>query len=99
MATFEFLTKEDLKNFKTELIDELKMILKPDDGSTKTWLKSADVRRILKISPGTLQTLRVNGTLQYTKVGSTLYYKLDDINNILEKGMRWSRDLLMCRLG
>jgi hypothetical protein len=88
MATFEFLTKEDLKNFKTELIDELKMILKPDDGSTKTWLKSADVRRILKISPGTLQTLRVNGTLQYTKVGSTLYYKLDDINNILEKGMR-----------
>jgi hypothetical protein len=88
MATFEFITKEDLKNFKTELFNELKLILRPEDGSNKTWLKSADVRRILKISPGTLQTLRINGTLRYTKVGSTMYYKLDDINSILEKGMQ-----------
>jgi hypothetical protein len=49
----------------------------------KQWLKSAEVRQLLKISPGTLQNLRVNGTLRYSKVGSIIYYKYDDILKIL----------------
>jgi hypothetical protein len=39
------------------------------NGSTaaKKWLKAHEVRRLLKISPGTLQTLKANGTIPYTK--------------------------------
>ncbi|MGY0039324.1 helix-turn-helix domain-containing protein [Pedobacter sp. NJ-S-72] len=46
------------------------------------------MRKLLNISPGTLQNLRINGTLRFTKVGSMLYYKLDDINTLLEGGLK-----------
>jgi len=39
---------------------------------------------MLKISPGTLQNLRVNGTIRYTKIGGILYYKQEDIHRLLE---------------
>ncbi|EHQ25081.1 helix-turn-helix domain-containing protein [Mucilaginibacter paludis] len=46
--------------------------------------KSCEVRKMLNISPGTLQNLRINGTLRFTKIGSIMYYKLEDINKVLE---------------
>jgi len=87
MAVIEILTKEDLRNFKSELIQEIRDLLQPQEqGQNKKWLKSQEVRKMLNISPGTLQNLRINGTLRYTKIGSMLYYKLEDINTLLEKG-------------
>lgn len=68
----EIITKEDLQQFKSELIEELLKIIKPDQAQAKQWLKSQDVRKLLNISPGTLQNLRINGTLRFTQVG-TIY--------------------------
>ncbi|MEX0314041.1 MAG: helix-turn-helix domain-containing protein, partial [Allomuricauda sp.] len=51
----------------------------------KKWLKSPEVRELLGISPGTLQNLRINGTLPYTKVGGVLYYDYQEIMQVLEK--------------
>ncbi len=82
----ELITKEDLKQFKTEMLTELKELIKPGQGQSKQWLKSAEVRKLLNISPGTLQNLRINGTLRYTKIGGMMYYKLEDINKLLEGG-------------
>lgn len=39
---------------------------------------------MLKISPGTLQNLRVNGTLRFTKIGGIIYYSYEDIELLLE---------------
>jgi hypothetical protein len=80
--TFEVITKDDLKTLKQEIITELKTIL---GGQTeqKKWLKSADVREMLGISPGTLQNLRINGTLPYTKMGKMMYYEYDDVVSVL----------------
>ena len=80
----ELITREDLREFKTELLNELKQIMQPGQGQSKRWLKSSEVRKMLNISPGTLQNLRINGTLRFTKMGSILYYKLEDIDKILE---------------
>jgi hypothetical protein len=80
----ELITKGDLLEFKSDLLNEIKRIIQPGQTSTKKWLKSAEVRKLLGISPGTLQNLRINGTLHFTKVGSIMYYKLEDINKILE---------------
>ncbi len=79
----DIITPEDLKLFKSELVAELKEALLPQQPLLKTWLKSPEVRKLLNISPGTLQNLRINGTLRYTKVGGTMYYKSDDINQML----------------
>ena len=84
----EIITKEDLKEFKSDLLTEIKAIMQPGQGQSKKWLKSVEVRKLLNISPGTLQNLRINGTLSYSKVGSIMYYKLEDINNILEGNQR-----------
>lgn len=80
----ELITREDLREFKTELLNELKQIMQPGQGQSKKWLKSSEVRKMLNISPGTLQNLRINGTLRFTKIGSIMYYKLEDINKVLE---------------
>lgn len=70
----ELLTLTDLKDFKAELLLEVKKLLKENNGEpVKKWLKSHEVRKLLGISPGTLQNLRVNGTLPFTKIGGVIY--------------------------
>jgi len=84
MTALDLITKEDLKAFKAELLTEIKQILKPHSPEAKQWLKSVEVRKMLSISPGTLQNLRISGTLRFTKIGGMMYYKLEDIHKILE---------------
>jgi len=88
MTTIEMITREDLKQFKNELLAEIKQIIASGQGQSKQWLKSNEVRKLLKISPGTLQNLRINGMLHYTKIGGMMYYKLDDIQKLLEGGLK-----------
>lgn len=79
------ITTEDLRDFKMELLDEFKQLLTNQSGRpTKKWLKSPEVRELLGISPGTLQNLRINGTLPYTKIGGVLYYDYQEIMQVLE---------------
>lgn len=33
--------------------------------------------------PGTLQNLRINGTLTFTKIGGIMYYNYSDIEKVL----------------
>lgn len=83
MAT-EIITTEDLQVFKDELLDDIKKLLNSkSDPTAKKWLKSYEVRKLLKISPSTLQNLRINGTLPYTKIGGLMYYDHDDIQTLL----------------
>jgi hypothetical protein len=84
MAAIEILTKEDLEQFRQQLLKDIKSLMGSPGQQVKQWLKSAEVRKLLKISPGTLQNLRINGTLQYTRIGSIMYYKTDEINRLLE---------------
>jgi hypothetical protein len=84
----ELITKQDLREFKNDLLNEIKQIIKPGQGQSKQWLKSVEVRKLLNISPGTLQNLRINGTLRYSKIGGMMYYKLEDINKLLEGGQQ-----------
>jgi DNA-binding MarR family transcriptional regulator len=80
----EVITKEDLNEFRVLLLKELKDLLQCNQHQTKQWLKSTEVRKLLNISPGTLQTLRINKTLSYTKIGGTIYYAYQDIEKVLE---------------
>ena len=88
MIAIELITKEDLENLKAEMLKEIKYLIKPADSLNKKWLKSNEVRKLLNISPGTLQNLRINGTLPFTRVGSIIFYKQEDITTILEGGLK-----------
>ena len=81
----EIITKEDLQYFRRQLLEDLRQLLsKRPQQTQKLVLKSAEVRRLLQISPATLQTLRINGTLPFTKIGGTIYYRSEDIERLLE---------------
>lgn len=82
----DLITTQDLEQFKLELFAEMRNILAGTGTAhdNSQWLRSAEVRKLLKISPGTLQNLRINGTLRYSMVGKIFYYKREDINGILE---------------
>jgi len=47
------------------------------------WLDNQDVMQALHISKRTLQTLRTNGTLPYSRIGNKIYYLKSDILKIL----------------
>lgn len=80
----EIITKEDLNEFREKLLNDIKLLIGKTGEQPKKWLKSYQVKNMLKISPGTLQNLRVNGTLGFTKIGGILYYKYDDIVKMME---------------
>lgn len=81
----QLLTVEDLENFKAELFDEIKKLLKAvGTGVSKKWLKSYEVKKLLSISSGTLQTMRDNKSLPFTRIGGVIYYDYEEIEKILK---------------
>jgi hypothetical protein len=83
MAT-TIITLEDLEAFKVDLLQEIKKLLSQRQATPQQrWLKSHQVRRLLTISPGTLQQLRVNKTLPFTKIGGVIFYDAEDIEKML----------------
>ena len=79
------ITTDDLREFKLELLKEIKTILN-NQGTQKLkkYLKSSEVMELLQVSPGTLQNLRINGTLPFTKVGGIIYYDAEEIQQVME---------------
>lgn len=53
-----------------------------EDLGEKEWLDSDDVCRLLCVSPRTLQTMRENGTLAYTKISHKVYYRPEDVKAV-----------------
>ncbi len=51
--------------------------------SLEDWIDGQDVMQALHISPRTLQTLRTNGTLPFSRIGNKIYYRRQDIIKIL----------------
>jgi len=80
----EVLTKEDLVDFGNGLLEEIRKIVKIDPPVKKKFLKGYEVREILGISQGTLQNLRINGTLSFSKIGSIYYYDSKAVDDLLE---------------
>lgn len=78
------LSREELDSFKSELLSEIKKLT--EENAKNEWLRSVDVRKMLKISDSTLQTMRINSTVPAYKLGTTWFYKYSEIMEALEDG-------------
>lgn len=77
-------TVADLQQLKAELLREIKKLSGNQPALTpRPWLKSHEVRKLLKISHGTLQHLRDSGKLKFSKVGGIFYYEVRDIEEMM----------------
>ncbi len=61
--------------------DQIKRL--SDDAFLEDWIDGQVVMQKLHISPRTLQTLRSNGTVPYTKIGHKIWYLRQDIEKVL----------------
>ncbi len=77
----QLVTLDDLEKFRVNLLMDIRKVL---DGqltkSPKRWLKSREVRKLLNISGGTLQTLRNTGQLPFKRVGGLIFYDAAEID-------------------
>ena len=52
--------------------------------SAKKWLSNSEACEFLDVTPRTMQNYRDNGVISFSKVGSKIYYKLNDLETHLE---------------
>ena len=81
--SLELLTKDDLEVFRRTLLNDIQHIISSSTTKKQEWLRCNDVRKMLKISTGTLQNLRISGKLKSNKVGGIHFYKLTDVENMI----------------
>ena len=53
------------------------------DNQLENWLDNQDVMQALHISLRSLQTLRSNGTLPYSRINNKIYYRRCDVEKLL----------------
>ncbi|MBF8151456.1 helix-turn-helix domain-containing protein [Winogradskyella sp. F6397] len=72
---------QEIKDLKTriELLRQSRAEVLKD-----TWIDNQDVLQTLHISKRTLQTFRTNGILSYSKIKGKFYYKVADIEQLLQ---------------
>ncbi|MBK5722687.1 helix-turn-helix domain-containing protein [Dysgonomonas sp. Marseille-P4677] len=81
----QILTYEDFKEFEARILKEIEEIKKALPSiSPKKWLRSSDIKELLGISHGKLQTMRNNREIPFTVIGGTIFYSLEDVNKMLD---------------
>lgn len=84
----DIFTKEDFEEFRKLLIKDIIEIVNTKIQPTDKWLKSYEVRKLLNISQGTLQSLRDNKKIEYTKIGNIFLYNKDIIKMLENNRIR-----------
>ena len=49
------------------------------------WIDNEDLSKMLKVTKRTIQNYRDNGIISFSQVGSKLYYRLSDVEEMLLK--------------
>ena len=78
--------QEELLKRKIISIDDLtdeQLDILYDRAFLEDWIDGQMVMQKLHISPRTLQTLRSNGTIPYTKIGHKIWYLKRDLERVL----------------
>ena len=83
----DLVTKTDLELLKESIIEGITNLLPENINHNKKWIRSEEAMKFLGCSKGTLRNLRINHTLPYSKLGGTIYFSLQDIENTLESNM------------
>ena len=75
------------------LIKEYIMIVKQSKSLNDAWMDGQEVMLLLKISKRTLQSMRDNGTLPFSRINGKFYYKTEDIQLMLESNYSSSKKI------
>lgn len=78
--------KERFKDFSRQVKD-----LCGDNQDKAQWLGNENVCSLLQISSRTLQSYRDNGILPYSQIGRKCYYRVSDVEQLINNSKKESR--------
>jgi excisionase family DNA binding protein len=77
-----------MQNHTPNLLDKVnEMLSEFQKNSDKNWLRTQEAADYLGISTTQIHILKRNGTLPFTKLGGSIYFKRQDIDAVLERNM------------
>ncbi len=71
-----------IQNFISQKLSEENKI---QDNISPTYLRSREIRKLLNVSENKLRSMRDNGEIPFSFIGSTYYYPKEEILEILKK--------------
>ncbi|KRD09192.1 hypothetical protein ASE21_14845 [Flavobacterium sp. Root901] len=85
----ENITKEDLRQFGLLLQDKMQQLFlqlncSQNESVEPQWLKSKAVRKLLDISAGSVQNLRISHKVRFRKVLGSYYYNREDLQKLFD---------------
>jgi len=83
-------TKDDLRQFGLVLLNDIRQVVEKTNEQQESslhpeWLKSKVVRRLMDMSAGTLQNLRITGKIRFKKILGSYYYNKSDLLNLFNE--------------
>jgi len=84
-------SKEDLEKLMQQVIHKelSNLITQLQVGhSTQEWIRTREVRTKYNISSSTIQNFRNSGILPFSKVKGTIFYKISDVENLLQNNIK-----------
>ncbi|AZA82385.1 DNA-binding protein [Chryseobacterium lactis] len=83
----EMVSKQDLEILRISITSDIEQLLESklcQSNDEFDWLRSKAIRKMMDISPATLQNLRITGKIRYKKVMGSYYYNRKDIQKLFE---------------
>ena len=79
------ITKDQFSDFMSKLDTIQSQLNSKADPKKETFLDNQEFLLLMKISKRTAQTWRDEGKISFSQVGSKIYYKLSDVEKLLQE--------------
>lgn len=80
MATIDLITKSDLMAFQNKIMEQLKALIQPE----REFITEPELIDLFGFNKSTLAKMRMNGEIPYYKFGGKLFYKIVEVNKIIQ---------------
>lgn len=80
MATIDLITKSDLMAFQNKIMEQLKALIQPE----REFITEPELIDLFGFNKSTLAKMRMNGEIPYYKFGGKLFYKIVEVNRIIQ---------------
>ena len=87
------LPKEEYQQIQKQL-SEIKNALNKNQNPHDTFIDNAEFLKRMSISKRTAQTWRDEGIISFSQIGSKIYYKMSDVDKMLDKNPETRPDAL-----
>ncbi|MCF8294003.1 MAG: helix-turn-helix domain-containing protein [Chitinophagaceae bacterium] len=80
----DLITQQDMDTLHEKVDRLINLLEKQPIPQPSEWIKSFEVKKLLRCSDSTLSNYRKTGLLKFSKVGGVHYYRNDDVQKLIE---------------